>query len=128
MRRATSIFVTAATIMFGTERLGSLTSSPTLLSCGRLLTHPLMDEIEERFARWSGKAADKDDASALVGVGLLYYNGDGVAQDYGKAREWFEKAAEKDNALAMINLGALYANGRGVVQDYGKAREWYEKA
>ena len=61
-------------------------------------------------------------------LGLLYPNGHGVAQDYGKAREWFEKAAAKDNHYAMVNLGLLYANGEGAVQDYGKAREWYEKA
>ena len=56
------------------------------------------------------------------------HNGQGVAQDYAKAREWYEKAAAKDNASAMINLGLLYANGQGVAQDYAKAREWYEKA
>ena len=61
-------------------------------------------------------------------LGLLYDNGQGVAQDYVKAREWYEKAADKGDAGAMSNLGALYDNGRGVAQDYAKAREWYEKA
>jgi TPR repeat protein len=61
-------------------------------------------------------------------LGLLYANGQGVAQDYIKAREWYEKAAAKDNGYAMRDLGLLYANGWGVAQDYIKAREWYEKA
>ena len=59
---------------------------------------------------------------------VLYDNGQGVAQDYAKAREWYEKAAAKGDASAMSNLGLLYHNGQGVAQDYAKAREWYEKA
>ena len=64
----------------------------------------------------------------MFNLGMRYENGDGVAQDYGKAREWFEKAAAKDNSDAMNNLGGLYDNGEGVARDYRKAREWYEKA
>jgi TPR repeat protein len=64
----------------------------------------------------------------MINLGLLYANGQGVAQDYAKAREWYEKAADKGATSAMINLGLLYANGQGVAQDYAKAREWYEKA
>jgi len=64
----------------------------------------------------------------MSNLGLLYANGQGVAQDYAKAREWNEKAVEKGSASAMSNLGLLYANGQGVAQDYAKAREWNEKA
>jgi uncharacterized protein len=68
------------------------------------------------------------DASALYSQGERYYYGQGVPQDYAKAREWYEKAAAKDDADAMFKLGLLYQNGQGVPQDYAKAREWYEKA
>ena len=37
---------------------------------------------------WYVKAADKGDASAMSNLGLFYANGQGVAQDYAKAREW----------------------------------------
>jgi tetratricopeptide (TPR) repeat protein len=60
-------------------------------------------------------------------LGFLYANGQGVVQDYVKAREWYEKAADSGNALAMTNLGVLYANGLGVAQDFVKARELFEK-
>src|SRR5262245_14719527 len=73
-------------------------------------------------------AAAKGDASAMFNLGVLYHNGQGVAQDYAKAREWYEKAAAKGDASAMFNLGLRYDNGRGGTQDYAKAREWYEKA
>jgi TPR repeat protein len=64
----------------------------------------------------------------MFNLGVLYHNGQGVAQDHAKAREWYEKAAAKGDASAMFNLGVLYDNGFGVAKDYAKAREWYEKA
>ena len=67
-------------------------------------------------------------APSMRNLGLLYESGQGVAQDYAKAREWYEKAAAKGDAIAMSNLGGLCADGRGVAQDYARAREWYEKA
>jgi TPR repeat protein len=72
------------------------------------------------------KAADNGNADAMINLGLLYANGQGVARDYAKAREWYEKAADKGDAEAMTYLGALYANGQGVAQDYAKARELFE--
>jgi TPR repeat protein len=63
-------------------------------------------------------------ARAMAEIGLLYINGEGVTQDYAKAREWYEKAADKGGALGMFRLGRLYH----LTQDYAKAREWYEKA
>jgi hypothetical protein len=72
--------------------------------------------------------ANRGDAEAQNNLGLLYANGQGVPQDYAKARQWYEKAAAQGNAWAQNNLGVLYANGQGVPQDYAKARQWYEKA
>jgi TPR repeat protein len=81
---------------------------------------------------WYEKAAAKNDANAMVYLGLLYQNGKGGPQDYAKAREWYEKAAAKNDPIsavyAMYDLGSLYQNGWGVPQDYAKAREWWEKA
>jgi uncharacterized protein YegL len=65
---------------------------------------------------------------AINNLGELYEHGQGVAQDYGKAREWYQKAADAGNRTAMRNLGVLYDKGQGVPQDYGKAHEWYQKA
>ena len=42
--------------------------------------------------------------SAMFDLGLRYDIGQGVAQDYAKAREWYEKAADKGNAYAMTRL------------------------
>ena len=72
--------------------------------------------------------AEQGDPSAQFYLGLLYDKGDGVPQDYTKARQWYKKAAAQGYAMAQSNLGVLYANGRGVLLDYTKAREWFEKA
>jgi hypothetical protein len=68
------------------------------------------------------------DANAMFKLGERYEDGDGVARDYGKAREWYEKAAAKGNLHAMNSLSRLYGNGQGVARDYAKEREWLEKA
>jgi TPR repeat protein len=58
----------------------------------------------------------------------LYANGQGVRQDYVKAREWYEQAAAQGNASAQRNLGLLYANGLGVRQSWHQAVEYYGKS
>jgi TPR repeat protein len=72
--------------------------------------------------------ADRGDAISMANLGKLYQYGQGVAQDYVKARDWYEKAAANGYANAMFSLGGLYESGAGVAQDYAKAREWYEKS
>ena len=72
--------------------------------------------------------AERGDANAQNNLGVLYYNGEGVPQDYVQARQWFEKAAAQGDAYAQNSLGMLYHNGQGVPQHYTKARQWYEKA
>ena len=48
----------------------------------------------------------------MFDLGVLYENGQGVAQDYAKAREWYEKAAEKGDANAKARLEQLPARRR----------------
>jgi TPR repeat protein len=40
-------------------------------------------------------------------MALLYVNGKGVPQDYGKAREWFQKAADAGDEIAKRALSDL---------------------
>jgi len=73
------------------------------------------------------RAAAAGDGRAMNDIGVLYYDGHGVAKDYQRAREWYEKAAAAGNGQAMANLGAIYMEGHGVTKDYYHARQWYEK-
>ncbi len=68
---------------------------------------------------------DADDQNTL---GLMYFIGQGVPQDYKLAAYWYEKAAAQGAPYGQHNLGALYSSGQGVPQDYKLAAYWYEKA
>lgn len=74
------------------------------------------------------EAARKGDIAAQNAIGMCYYNGDGVEQDYKKAAEWFWKTAEQGNASGQYNMGYLYDTGKGVEQDFTQALYWYAKA
>jgi len=73
-------------------------------------------------------AIEKGEAGGFVGLGAMYADGLGVAQDNVEARNQFEKAAERGNTGAMNNLGNLYEKGHGVARDYAAASLWYQKA
>ncbi|WP_206442815.1 tetratricopeptide repeat protein [Aliarcobacter cryaerophilus] len=49
-------------------------------------------DFKTAFTIWQDFAL-KGDSSAQFNLGIMYYNGYGVNQDYLKAKEWFEKAA-----------------------------------
>ena len=68
--------------------------------------------------------ADQGDSSAQFNLGLLYYDGKGVPQDYTEAANWFRRAAEQDYEKAEHNLGAMYGSGKGVKRDYIQAYKW----
>lgn len=89
------------------------------MACGNLST---IDS--KNIGTYSIKLYKNDDERDSI----LYANGQGVEQDYGKAAYWYEKAAKQGNVSAQFNLGVLYDKGQGVEQDYAKAAYWYEKA
>jgi uncharacterized protein len=68
--------------------------------------------------------AEKGEAASQFNLGLLYYEGQGVPQDYETAAAWFRKAADQGYAKAQLNLGAMYGVGRGVRRDYQRAYLW----
>jgi len=72
--------------------------------------------------------AEQGNVPAQFNLGLMYYNGQGVTQDYSETVKWFRKAAEQGNAPAQSNLGLMYYNGQGVAQDYSEAVKWYRRA
>ena len=89
---------------------------------------PLGTSIDENSFEYVKSEAEKGDVDAMNSLGVMYYHGEGVSQDYAQAKQWYEKAAEYGNANAMNNLGVMYYHGEGVSQDYDQAKQWYEKA
>ena len=76
----------------------------------------------------SREAAEQGDASAQLALGLMYYQGTGVSQDYAQAIAWIRKAAEQGNLEAQTTLGMLYELGEGITHDYVQAAAWFRKA
>jgi TPR repeat protein len=61
-------------------------------------------------------------------LGVVYYQGRGVAKDEKEAIKWFCKAAEQGRAFAQLHLGKMYYNGQGVAQNDNEAFKWIKKA
>jgi TPR repeat protein len=72
--------------------------------------------------------ADQGNVDAQNILGIMYFEGQGVPQDYAEALQWRRLAAEQRNAHAQYNLGFMYNKGQGVPQDYAEALEWYRLA
>jgi TPR repeat protein len=70
--------------------------------------------------------AGNADAEHLLG--LMYYMGRGVPQDYKQALEWHRKAAQQGKADAQYVVGAMYYTGNAVIQDHKQAVTWFRKA
>ena len=72
--------------------------------------------------------AEQGDANAQLELGNRYYNGEGVAEDAGRAAQWYRKAADQGDATAQRILGYLYQAGDGVARDAREAARWYHNA
>ena len=69
--------------------------------------------------------ADKGSANAQLNLGIMYANGQGVAQNYAEAVKWYGLAANQGLATAEHNLALMYTNGQGVPQNYVLAYKWF---
>ena len=59
-------------------------------------------------------AAETGDADAQYNLGVMHYQGEGVAQDPKQAATWFCRAADQGHAQAQFALGLMYDKGYGV--------------
>ena len=62
------------------------------------------------------EAAKRGNAHSQAFLGIMFSNGQGVAQSFVEAEKWFRKAADQGLAVAQIRLGWLYSKGQGVVK------------
>ena len=72
--------------------------------------------------------AARGDARAQYQLGISYFQGHGVPQDYAEAVRWFRQAADQGYARAEYALGFSYAQGNGVPRDYAEAVRWMRQA
>ena len=77
---------------------------------------------------WYENAAKNGDVNAQATLGLAYFEGEEIAQDYKKAFYWLEKAAKQGEVYAQGLLGHMYIEGLGAQKNPKKAFYWLEKA
>lgn len=79
------------------------------------------------LSQWE-RLARQGDARAETQLGIAYYYGQGVPQNYVRAAYWFEKAADQGDAEAEFGLGIDYFVGQGVPENLATSAFWYRKA
>ncbi len=71
-------------------------------------------------------AGNAGDALAQYAVGILYYEGQGVARDEAAATFWLRMAADQNMAEAQYKLGKMRAaGGEALEQDVTQAYVWF---
>ena len=59
----------------------------------------------EKAAMIFRSLAEKGDSEAQINLGMMYYRGQGVPQDYLEAVTWYRLAAKQGNPFAQLDLG-----------------------
>lgn len=76
------------------------------------------------------KLADEGNMSAQNNLGVRYYKGEGVDQNYEKAFNYLLKAAEQGDAKSQSSIASMYLDGigTGVPPDRVEAILWFNTA
>ena len=90
-------------------------------------TYYLRGDFTAAMREWR-PLAEAGDARAQHYLGIMYANGEGVAQDDRQAVYWFQKSAKQGNAQSQYHLAGMYANGEGVPEDDPQAVFWFRKS
>ena len=83
------------------------------------------DDAEAVKWKWYRQLAAQGDADAQSTLGLMYDEGQRVAQDYTEAMKWYRLSAAQGDAFAQSRLASMYFDGQGVTQDYAEAVKLY---
>jgi TPR repeat protein len=87
------------------------------------------DEAFKLLSKNDSSTDFKADPQANFCLGVMYYTGQGVVQNYAEAIKWLALAAEKGNIEAAHDLGVIYQDGNNAVpQNIDEAIKWYRKA
>jgi TPR repeat protein len=71
----------------------------------------------------SGRAKDAPNYLAV-----MYERGEGVKQDYARARYWYEQSFNDGSSVSAEGLAHMYEKGEGGPVDYTQAMLWHKKA
>lgn len=71
---------------------------------------------------------DKLASKAAGYLGRMFLRGEGMKQDFIKARIWFRRGIENGDPLCQYSMGLMYLQGLGVAKDVVKASEFFGAA
>ncbi len=71
------------------------------------------------------QSAQNGDAQAQHLLGLMYFQGRGIEQNYTEAEKWWLKAAKKGIAESQYSLGLLYTGWRDTPMSFTNHKEAY---
>ena len=74
------------------------------------------------------RACDGGERKGCNSLGLMYENGEGVAQDLNRAADLFKRACDAGGSGGCTNLGLMYHHGEGVVKDLNRAADFFGRA
>jgi TPR repeat protein len=69
--------------------------------------------------------AEHGSSEAQFQLGIAYFEGETIEQNYGRSVWWIRKAAKAGHPFAQGFLGAMYADGIGVPQEDSEAYVWH---
>ncbi len=72
--------------------------------------------------------AEGGDPQAQFQLGVFYYHGQGVEQNYKTALKWLKRAGEQEHTVSQYWLGVFYELGLDGKQNYKTALYWYKLA
>ena len=78
--------------------------------------------------KWLILAAESGVPKIQYDLGIRYFYGYGVEQNYIEAAKWWESSANAGIADSQYNLGLMYYRGIGITKDKNKAKLLIEKA
>jgi class 3 adenylate cyclase len=74
------------------------------------------------------KACDGGERKGCNNLGLMYYNGEGVAKDPNRAADLYRRACEAGGVGGCLNLASMYLQGDGLPRDPNRAANFYQRA
>lgn len=77
---------------------------------------------------WYLQASGQGIADAYYNLGAMYFNGEGVPQDFDRALELFRQGAKRGSGRAAFEIGLMYYSGKGVAVDVQQELNWYRQA
>lgn len=71
---------------------------------------------------------EKTAAKAAAHIGVMFLRGEGVPQNFEKAKIWFQRGSQHREAMSMYYLGLMYLNGYYVEKDVIEATRYFRAA